>query len=453
MIGFKPWSVQPQIVRQTLIAIRDEYRLIHQVDDAGLLEAALATYYANRLPGAPVWLLMVGPASSGKTVTLSFLQDLPFIHEVSTITEASLLSGTPGKEKAKNASGGLLKSLGGFGIFTAKDFTSLLSMAKDKLTVSMAALREIYDGSWKRDLGVDGGRSECWKGKLGFIGCVTECFDEKHEARQQMGERFLLRRVPSSVENSLQVADRALSEQPALSGIRILIDSLNRYFEPPDELPELPQAIRNKIKHLSFIASRGRSAVPRNGYTREVESLPEAEEPARLAKQLRMLFFGFLTIGCAEEEAWIGVRQIGLDSMPPVRKRLLLRLFRSDSLLLTSELSSETKGINKLTIRALEELSLFSLVHRTGESDNCASWGLADVARKSLRSILDEIEEQRDQRISLGMVTQTEKQETDLLSSSPKHEGKSRSDSIHHFAALQGPGIRKRNTRQIGEMA
>jgi len=42
-----------------------------------------------------------------------------------------LLSGTPTKEKAADARGGLLREIGAFGYLVLKDFTSILSMHRD----------------------------------------------------------------------------------------------------------------------------------------------------------------------------------------------------------------------------------------------------------------------------------------------------------------------------------
>jgi hypothetical protein len=68
------------------------------------------------------------------------------VHPAVTITEAALLSGTPKKEMASGAKGGLLREIGPAGIIVAKDFGSVLSMHRGARSTVLAALREVYDG-------------------------------------------------------------------------------------------------------------------------------------------------------------------------------------------------------------------------------------------------------------------------------------------------------------------
>jgi hypothetical protein len=133
------------------------------------LYAALGTAAGNRLQGEPVWLMLVGAPSSGKTELLMSLKELPEVRVVGTLSEGGLLSGTSQKERALSAQGGLLKEVGDFGQLIVKDFTSVLSMAKSGQGPLLAALREIYDGHWTRTVGTDGGQSLAWSGKLGLL--------------------------------------------------------------------------------------------------------------------------------------------------------------------------------------------------------------------------------------------------------------------------------------------
>src|SRR4051794_26029646 len=117
--------------------------------------AVLAAYIANtKLDGDPVWLMMVGGSGVGKTERLMPLAVMPDVVLESSITgPAALLSATAKKERAKNASGGVLRKLpDGNGLLLLKDFTSIIDMHRDQRAEVLAALREIYDGRWDRSV-------------------------------------------------------------------------------------------------------------------------------------------------------------------------------------------------------------------------------------------------------------------------------------------------------------
>ena len=87
-------------------------------------------------------------------------------HVASTISsDGALLSGTPEGATAKAATGGLLRQIGDRGLLVIKDVTSILSMNRDTRATVLAALREIHDGHWARNLGTDGGAP--WTGPAG----------------------------------------------------------------------------------------------------------------------------------------------------------------------------------------------------------------------------------------------------------------------------------------------
>src|SRR6516225_2737166 len=113
--------------------------------------AVLAAYVANRkLGGDPVWLMLVGGSGVGKTERLTPLAVMPDVILESSISgPAALLSGTAKKERAKTASGGILRKLpNGEGVLLLKDFTSIIDMHRDSRAEVLAALREVYDGRW-----------------------------------------------------------------------------------------------------------------------------------------------------------------------------------------------------------------------------------------------------------------------------------------------------------------
>ena len=72
-------------------------------------------------------------------------------HVTSTIvSEGALLSAS--MRRAKNATGGLLRKIGDRGILVIKDVTSILSSDRNIRGAVLAAIREIYDGRWERNV-------------------------------------------------------------------------------------------------------------------------------------------------------------------------------------------------------------------------------------------------------------------------------------------------------------
>src|SRR5208282_5497684 len=85
---------------------------IHMPDPMPLI-VTMGAFAANCMTGDPVWLWLVGPSGSGKTMLLKSLRSLPRTRMVSSISgEAALLSGVKKKDRAKDATGGLLTELG-----------------------------------------------------------------------------------------------------------------------------------------------------------------------------------------------------------------------------------------------------------------------------------------------------------------------------------------------------
>ena len=169
----------------------------------------LGAIAANHLPGPPVWLGLIAPPSSAKTEILNAMLRLPKVELVTTASPAALLSGTPKKQTAQDAKGGLLRKVGSFGILVLKDFTSVLGLQRDNLSGMLDALREIFDGRWVRHLGTDGGKTLRWEGKLGLIFGCTEAYDSHYAIIGVLGDRFLLYRLPPSQHDQFEMGHAA----------------------------------------------------------------------------------------------------------------------------------------------------------------------------------------------------------------------------------------------------
>ena len=133
--------------------------------DLEALDAVLAAAAAERLPGDPLWLLVVSGSGNAKTETVQTLAGAGAI-VTSISSEGALLSASAKRERAKDATGRLLRRIGSRGLLVVKDVTSILAMNRDTRASLLAGLREIHDGRWERNVGTDGGKSLTWTGRL-----------------------------------------------------------------------------------------------------------------------------------------------------------------------------------------------------------------------------------------------------------------------------------------------
>jgi hypothetical protein len=262
-------------------------RWLHLDDPAAVLLTA-ATVIANRATGDPVWLLLVGPPSCGKTEILRSLYGLSDVHPVAALTEAALLSGSPRRDKTAGATGGVLRQVGQFGILLCKDFTSVLSQDRTAARSALAALREIYDGSWDRPLGTDGGRVLHWEGKCGFVGAVVPSYDKYSVIVNTLGDRYLLLRLPSPDPELQAYAALANAgrERQMRAELAAAMTGLIGGVDPAHITEPLSDADRARLVRLAQFAAWARTGVERDGYTKAVEVLPRAESPARLIHAL-----------------------------------------------------------------------------------------------------------------------------------------------------------------------
>jgi hypothetical protein len=342
--------------------------------DKGPLEAVLAAVAANRIEAFdPCWLLVVGPSGVGKTETVAAITGLSDVYSAATLTEAALLSGTPQRDKAKSAKGGLLREIGEFGILTLKDFGSVLSMHHDARAGALAALREIYDGSWTRLVGTDGGRALHWQGKVGLVAGATPTIDTHHAALAQLGERFVFYRL--DVGKADQQARRSLRHQGREREMRdALREAVRGLFATIDleRVPALSKADEDRLVALTVLVARARSAVVRDPYRREIELIPDAEAPGRLVGALGRLLTGLRIVGVDETEAWRVIRKVGLDSMPAARRQALELLVAQGEKLTTTDVAVELGLPTPSTHRVLEDLTAHTVLTRVSQGQGKA---------------------------------------------------------------------------------
>ena len=304
-----------------------------------------------------------GPGNA-KTEQVSTLGGAGAIVTSRISSEGALLSGMAQRERASDATGGLLRKIGSRGILVLKDFTTILGMNRDLRAAVLDALREVYDQRWERNLGADGGRSLLWTGRIVLIGAVTSVYDEAHAVISAMGDRFALVRVDSNVgrkEGGMQALANIGSETQMRAELSEMVAGALAGVRP--ELAVLTDADHWVLMRMANLVTLVRTAVRTDFRGEPLEAhMPEA--PTRFAKMLGQFVRGALSLGMDHDRAMELARRVAHGSMPLMRKRALEAVVAAPGNTCTDHAKSMQTSRSTVD-RTLRELLALKLVTTT----------------------------------------------------------------------------------------
>lgn len=294
--------------------------------DLGALHVSLAACAVEWMDGDPLWVLIVSGPGNAKTETVNSASGAGAVVMSDISGPAALLSGTPEKERSSQATGGLLVRMGNRGTLVIKDFTTILSMSRDKRAEVMGALREIYDGRWSRFLGTDGGVELVWEGRVVIIGAVTTAWDAAYAAIATMGDRFVLMRTDSNDHATRKANGRQAMRNTGLeSEMRTeLAAAFGAVIAAADTAnpAELTDAECDKLLDVANLVTRARTGVERE-FNSDPSFAHALEAPTRFVKQLQQVVRGGVAIGMPREAAMALAVRCGRDSMPPLSLKIV----------------------------------------------------------------------------------------------------------------------------------
>lgn len=349
-----------------------------KLDSEDTLAVVMSTILAHRLPGDPLWLLLVGKSGAGKTEMLSTLEGYDSCVFTAEFTPHTLISGMP------TIGGGdpsLLPKLDNK-VLVIKDFTVILSMHPTGRDEIFGQLREAYDGSYTKQFG--NGIKREYESRFGIIAGVTNKVDEYASLHAGLGERFLKYRVqPPKLGMEQDIIMSAIMqaghEEPMREDLKEAVeDFLNN--TPDDEPPVTPE-VANRVTAIAIVISRLRGSISINEYTGVQHSKAMFEMGTRLAKQLVRLWKGLMMYFGPKEidNALTIVRRIAIGSVVDKREEVVRQLFKlcteEDGPVSRSALALRCHGISDSTVaRELDELSLLGIVSSTARKGNAKVW-------------------------------------------------------------------------------
>ena len=132
------------------------------------------------------------------------------------------------------------------------------------------------------------------------------------------------------------------------------------------EISALPDADRDWLAELVTLATRCRSYVARNSYSREIEDPGDSEGPGRMMRALTQLWSGLELIGVGHERRRELIQKVAPDSMPPARRIAFDYLASTGPAGATIANIVKTSHYSQQSVRrALEDLECHEVVVRT----------------------------------------------------------------------------------------
>jgi hypothetical protein len=336
------------------------------LDDTGHVWFALATAVSSNLDSDPLWGMLVGASSGGKTETIRALDGVA--EPVDELTSASLLSWHHARKGAWRPVGVLLR-VGERGLLTVGDFSTVLAMsdrgARDQL---FANLRRVYDGHLVRDVGNAPHPLE-WSGRVTVLAGCTPAIDNYSAHADQLGPRWLFYRLAAKPTAGKRATSRKARGAASAVGehrakVRDLAASIVADAVQRTRDVTLSGPAGEQLDDMAIVACYGRGAVPRNGYgRREIDGLAVVEEPPRITGQLTQLAVSLCALGLDEPAALALCRRAALDSMPEVRRRIVQDLVDAgDDQPTVSDIADRAGCHRAVARRTLEDLQAIGLV-------------------------------------------------------------------------------------------
>lgn len=265
--------------------VKDFCKVIHMTDASrDALLVVLATVFSVRIPGDAVWLFLVGPPGSGKSLLIQSLgYDGDHCVFISKLSATALVSGYKGVGD-DGSDPSLLPKLADK-CLCVKDYTAIKAMPISVQEELYGILRDAYDRNVSIQFG-NGRHAHYTDINFSMVAGVTDVIHGDNRAT--LGERFLKFELLDPDHKPEQQIRSAIGNVVKLvQGDELLRDSVAAFLDKPmdlEKLPTLPEWVENRIIALVQIAAFLRTAVSRlHG---DMQYRPRPEVGTRLAKQL-----------------------------------------------------------------------------------------------------------------------------------------------------------------------
>ena len=369
------------------VPVQEVYNVFQKhlhLPDTDVLDVVFGSVLGNKIEGDPIWMFIVGPPGSTKTVPLHALKGCPRIASWTGITPHVLISGA-------NLGGNdpsLIPQLDGC-IWVDTDFTSILGLPYAEQNEIFSILRPAFDGACSKPFG--NGMRRSYKSRFGILAAVTPIIEQYIEEHSAAGERFLRwdNCLPKSLVVRKKYVDKAWENSGKEPEITAEFNNMAKRVllaEYKDEV-KISGEMKDKIIGLSQWISVLRGVVTRDKFgNRDVTFCSFAELSTRIAKQLKKLAIGiawFRHEKNVDEDIYRVLTTVAKSSVQ-TRYNSTIRAIYVDGAQSQGEIQPLV-GLPSNTVKfVLENLMTLGAIEK-GEGGTTPKWRI----KKDLRDIMD----------------------------------------------------------------
>lgn len=317
-------------------------------EDDTIIDVVLATALTYNHECGPIWLIIVGPPSSGKTEILRSIRQYKDTIFMESITTRTLFTGM------RNCMGILERNTQSHLLMINKDFGSIMSKPSGDRSVILQQLRGVFDGEYIDETGGGKGTIE-WRNRLNFISASTQDIEsvESQKALADLGERFLYYKMQQESDDVTR--HKAMLSISGHKSDRIMrndvesamLGALKKFDGFDASTITFPDSIAGWLVELCMVAVKLRTRVKRDSYRKGViEYKPSPEGVMRMLKSAKGLLLG-LTIIRDKKECDIKdyglVARIVMDSIPAYKKTIMKTMYFKGEWMRPSNMVDVTK--------------------------------------------------------------------------------------------------------------
>jgi len=322
------------------------YKRYFHVEDTKRIDIVLAAALSQKLPGIPIWLILVGPSGDMKSVQLNSL-DTPDTFVMHNLTSKTLVNGYKNKVKYPDLAPELDNK-----IVIIPDMAQILKLPPAEKGELWGQLRDLYDGLAGKMSGM-GSRASYKDLKITLLAGSTPAIDGQILVHQDLGTRELIYRTKGSkLKKDVMKKCFDNEELEEMIGKELKEKTSNFLKEVYIVRDIIPEKYINKLMDISTYITFMRASAEFD-YNNDLRNIVYPEEPTRIAKQLKRLYICLMNLSndYPEERAFEILWQVARSSAFPLRIKIFEYMIANPTMEHSTTQLSELLHIGRSTVK------------------------------------------------------------------------------------------------------